>query len=515
MKYVASLTRATLVAALGMGFGIPSVLAFDSGSTGADGALNPTVNTEIQLPESGILNYTSVNIPAGVTVKFRRNTANTPVYLLASGDVTIAGAIDVSGQDAKPTGTYGDGNLGDDGIPGEGGPGGFDGGRGGRDDQQLRAAIIRGGAGLGPGGGAGGIEGNDNCNTTTGYWKYVGTGGAHAFNVYKPSTRNYCANNYGPFSKAYGNELLQPLLGGSGGGGGRGGANYPGSGGGGGGGAILVAASGTLRITGSINARGGDGGGIAGTNVGGQGAGGAGGAIRLMASKVEGNGNLYAEGGCINYSNSRRQRCGTTGYTTEHGGSDGRIRIEGEAITFSGNSYPAYIGDTPGPVFLSNPPTLRIASVAGRAVPANTTGVADVVLPASASEEPMDVVFESSNIPLGNQVTLRAVPAYGTVVEATSGAIEGSAAAGSASVSITLPSGPTILQASTTYSITVASLNDRVLEERLSGFAQNERVERVDVTVALEGSAQATLVTESGKQFQLPYAALAAVGFRG
>ena len=44
--------------------------AFNSGSTGADGALSPTVNTEIQLPESGILNYTTVNIPSGVTVKF-------------------------------------------------------------------------------------------------------------------------------------------------------------------------------------------------------------------------------------------------------------------------------------------------------------------------------------------------------------------------------------------------------------------------------------------------------------
>ncbi len=69
--------------------------AFNSGSTGADGALNPTVNTEIQLPPSGILNYTTVNIPAGVTVKFKKNAANTPVFILASGDVTIAGKIDI------------------------------------------------------------------------------------------------------------------------------------------------------------------------------------------------------------------------------------------------------------------------------------------------------------------------------------------------------------------------------------------------------------------------------------
>ena len=95
--------------------------AFSSGSTGADGALSPTVNTEIQLPESGILNYTTVNIPAGVTVKFKKNTANTPVFILASGNVTIAGTVDIRGGDATATGTYGDGALGDDAIPGAGG----------------------------------------------------------------------------------------------------------------------------------------------------------------------------------------------------------------------------------------------------------------------------------------------------------------------------------------------------------------------------------------------------------
>lgn len=512
---LASLTRATLATALALGLALPSAHAFDSGSTGADGAFNPTVSTEIQLPESGILNYTSVNVPAGVTVKFRKNSANTPVYLLASGDVTIAGTIDVTGEDARPTGTYGDGNLGDDGIPGDSGPGGFAGGRGGRDDQQLRPAIIRGGAGLGPGGGAGGLEGNDGCNTTTGYWKYVGTGGAYASPVYRPSVSNYCGYQYGAASRPYGASVLQPLVGGSGGGGGRGGANYPGSGGGGGGGAILIASSGTLRVTGTINARGGDGGGLAGTNAGGQGAGGSGGAIRLIGSRVEGAGALYAEGGCINFNNNRRQRCGTNGYTTEFGGSEGRIRIEGDAITFSGTSSPAYVSDTPGAVFIADAPTLRIATVAGQPVPQTTTGMADVVLPASASEGPMEIGFQTSNVPLGNLVKLRAVPAYGSVVEVESPGIGGSEAEGTAVASITLPAGPSTLQATTTYTIVVAALNDSGLEARLAGLAHNERVEKVEVTVALEGAATATLITASGKHYELPYAALAAAGFRG
>ena len=124
-------------------------LGFDSGSTGADGALNPTVNTQLQLPPSGIFNFTSVNIPSGVTVTFKKNTTNTPVTILASGSVTIDGLLNVSGLSSTNVGAAGDGNIGDDGVPGAGGPGGFDGGRGG-------SPQGSGGNGLGPGGGEAG-----------------------------------------------------------------------------------------------------------------------------------------------------------------------------------------------------------------------------------------------------------------------------------------------------------------------------------------------------------------------
>jgi hypothetical protein len=50
-----------------------TALAFDSGSTGADGDFNPPVSVEVPLPPNGILNYRSVNIPLGVTVRFKRN----------------------------------------------------------------------------------------------------------------------------------------------------------------------------------------------------------------------------------------------------------------------------------------------------------------------------------------------------------------------------------------------------------------------------------------------------------
>ena len=58
-------------------------------------------------------------------------------------------------------------------------------------------------------------------------------------------------------------------------------------------------------------------------------------------------------------------------------------------------------------------------------------------------------------------------------------------------------------------------MEDRALREQLSRLAQNETVEKVEVTVALQGGARATLITTSGKAFELPYETLAAVGFKG
>ena len=507
--------RSALVATISTALAVSTASAMDSGSTGGDGALNPTASVEIQLPESGVLNYTTVNIPVGVTVSFRKNSTNTPVFMLASGDVIIAGIVSIVGADGAATGTYGDGVLSDDGAPGAGGPGGFSGGHGGTADVQQRIELIRGGNGLGPGGGAGGMEGGNACDPVLGYYKYIGIGGSYANTVYRPRTAWQCGAAYGPHADPYGSQLLQPLIGGSGGGGGRGGTNYAGSGGGGGGGAILIASSGTLRVTGTIDANGGDGGGLAGTGVGGQGAGGSGGAIRLMGTRVEGNGKLYANSGCINLNNNKRQNCGYSGNSSDYGGSPGRIRIEGDAIAFNGTSQPAFVGDTPGAVFIAGSPALRIASVAGQVVPSNPTGVADLMLPASASASPVQIGFETTNVPVGNVVKLRVVPKSGVLTEAITPAIVGSTAAGTAQLSITLPAGASTLQATTTYTVILASLEDEGLMERISRLAQNERVEKIEITVPLDGEAIAKLITVSGKHHELPYTAVAALGFRG
>ena len=93
---------------------VSSFATVNSGSTGADGAFNPTANAVVQIPPSGVFNYTSVNIPSGVTITYKKNVSNTPVTILVSGDVTIAGTIDVSAP----------ANSGDISIGGVGGPGG-------------------------------------------------------------------------------------------------------------------------------------------------------------------------------------------------------------------------------------------------------------------------------------------------------------------------------------------------------------------------------------------------------
>ena len=214
----------------------PTALAqFNSGSTGADGALNVTTNTTLDLPPNGIFNFTTIDVAGGVTLRFNRNALNTPVYLLATGDVIIRGNIDVSG---------GNRNGAD---PGKGGPGGFDGGFG----------AFQGfpdGDGQGPGGGKPSLR----------YGAAFGLSGASGVNT-----------------NIYGNTLLSPLIGGSGGSAGNGGG-----GGGGGGGAILIASSTRVTILGLITASGGVG-------IGG----GSGGAIRVVAPVIDGTGSLQVSGG--------------------------------------------------------------------------------------------------------------------------------------------------------------------------------------------------------------------------
>jgi hypothetical protein len=497
-NFALTIKRAVLA---GLCFAPGLSFAFDSGSTGADGAFNPTVNTVLQLPESGVFNFTTVNIPSGVTVTFKKNTRNTPVIFLASGNVTIAGTLSVAGTKAPDVGAAGDGNLGDDGMPGIGGPGGYDGGRGGQ-----TSSTKLGGGGLGPGGGGQGTPSSTNWSSTS-YGLGGGGGGFSAAGLANQMWQNYgsSATTYGAINGAgasYGSNLLLPLIGGSGGGGGGAGPSFGGSGGGGGGGAILVASSGTVNVTGTITASGGNGGDANGVGSGGTGGGGSGGGIRIVATTIAGNGPIQATAGNAGFSSYYNP------YSHGGKGADGRIRLEAESFTRTAATSPSYTTGAPGQLFVAGMPTLAISSVAGVAAPAVPTGNADINLPAD-TPNPVTIVLNTSGVPVGNTVKLTVTPAYGAPIVVTSPALTGTTASATTSVSVTLPSGPSVLSATTTYTI-VAALGDL-----MSIYAQGERVEKITLAATLGGNSAATLITVSGKEYAAPPAALALAGISG
>ena len=461
--------------------------AFNSGSTGVDGDFNPTANIKLPLPADGVFNFKSVNIPANVTVTFARNAANTPVTLLVQTDATIAGTIDVSGQKSADTGSAGDQNLADDGIPALGGPGGFDGGAGGYPVNPSIGLSTRGGDGQGPGGGIGNIYCNYvyDPNGSSSYG-LGGSGGGFGMDGPKGTAGN--CHNAVVGGKSYGNYQLQPLIGGSGGGG-SGGARYyvRGIAGGGGGGALLLAVTGTVNVTGKILANGGGSGNngvISGygsnkDSVSESAGGGSGGAIRIMASALKGNGQITANGGSSSASGN---------------GGAGRIRFEVESNFLSTAPSPLSVNtSTPGLIFIPNHPSLAIASVAGVALGSNS----EISIPASTTN-PVNVVINATGIPTGTLVALTAKPENDAGVSAAPSALVGTAENSSATLSVDLPVGASILEASTTFVITA------FLGNQLAPYAGNERVEKITLVASTGGESETRFITVSGKTYPAP-----------
>jgi hypothetical protein len=338
---------------------------FSSGSDGTDGiyapsgpagtviTFDPTQFTGTRVA-ANIFNFTTITIPAGVTVRLSGNVINGPVLWLAQGNVNIQGTIDLSGTSGHRY-TVNPFTR----VPSVPGAGGYAGQVGGNAAQPPLP-------GDGPGGGATGT-----CTFTP-----YGRGGAFT-----------------------GNQFLIPLVGGSGGGGfHRCGNSDFGTGGGAGGGALLIASSTQITIgsTGKISANGGDGADPAGTD----GGGGAGGAIRLVSNTITGTGILTASGGCgIN-----------TGDAFYHGGR-GRIRLEAYTISFSGalGSGGCFTGITgqsaPFPLLLATagPPTARVISIAGVPINANPNTFPDTTINTTSA---VPVVIQTHNIPTTATVNL-------------------------------------------------------------------------------------------------------------
>lgn len=359
---------------------------FDSGSDGSDGAFNPTANLEVDLsvaaavswatpspvPGQGVYDaqqwavvfkFTTIDIPSGVTVTFANHPKGAPVVFLASGDVTINGTIDVSGDDADADLVI---------RYAEPGPGGLAGGA-------DWSGLPVGSAGFGPG------AGQDGPNAGGGGGGY-GTSGQGSVGFGVPTAGG----------AVYGNSAILPLVGGSGGGGGTGG-------GGAGGGAVLIASSGDLYLgtNSEIRAGGGNGG-----PSGFWGGGGSGGAIRLIANLLSGAGTLTAVGGTGNIAEGKG-----------HGG-DGRIRLEATVITTTDPGNPLYTADDPGPVFpLPGTPTLRAIMVDSSPISADPrAGVQTVDADVLTDTSLVDLQIEAANIPVGYVVDVIGAPAAGAQV---------------------------------------------------------------------------------------------------
>jgi len=419
------------------GFALPAnAQNFSSGSDQSDGAFDLTgtppgtvvnfVPTNFPGDQHAldIFNFTSITIPAGVTVKLSGQTINAPVYWLASGDVDIEGTIDLSGQDGLPPAA----NL-DARRRTQASPGGYNGGVGGKTDGSSSASLPVAQAGDGPGGGGAGA-----------YFYVNGCGNPSATPAFG-----------GTFS---GNLFLVPLVGGSGGGGGLlvgtiGSTPY-GASGGAGGGALLVASSTTITVNGVIAANGGKGGYSGGATGGcdgvtvapGYGGGGSGGGIRLAANTVAGSGTLTAAGGALTC-------CANTA------GGNGVVRIEAFTDSFTGTVGGTQSTASPVATFVptSPPPSVTVVSVNSASVeepPTGSLATPDVTIDTSSS---VTLAVQATGIPDGTVITLHVFSDNNTDQTVQTTALSG----GQGSASLTFPSGYSLNYVKATWTTTSGS----------------------------------------------------------
>lgn len=246
----------------------------------------------------------------------------------------------------------------------------------------------------GPGGFRGGATG------TLGTGSGLGMGGATTGN----STASYASS--------YGNPSVLPLIGGSGGQGGTAG-----------GGAILIAAAGSIQVTGSITSLG-----LAGgfPNY----SAGSGGAIRLVANSISGSGSIDVR-------------------------NDGRIRLE--ANTVSGNlvTLPQTIAvppATPPTIWPGNDaPTVKITNVDSSATPVVPTAPLDLAADVGVSTNGASTVsIQTTNFPINGVVQVRAAPKFGTAAWITAVFQSGDSTSATWTATVTFPTGFTTLQARAT-----------------------------------------------------------------
>jgi hypothetical protein len=328
---VLALTAALLVA-------LSSGVAAAALSDGSDGAFHPLGSMTLDLPPDGIFNFTTIDIPTGVTVRFRGNVDNTPVVLRATGAVTVGGVIDVSAGGVS---------LADLANPAlgyirpattrVGGPGGGRGGDAGFGDTTCTGTDCRDAtAGSGPAGGQPGPT-----PTHSGLKVYGVAGGGGGMATPGEAAERYTTGVPGSASVPY----PVVLTGGSGGGGGSGwyffGVALGGGAGGGGGGALQISTPDAITVGGSLLGLGANGG-WSFANSGGQGGpggGGSGGTVALLGDSAV----TLMPGALVDMTGGFGGGLGTQRYTDnpqafENGarGGTGYLYVAGAQVTLGG-----------------------------------------------------------------------------------------------------------------------------------------------------------------------------------
>ena len=166
---------------------------------------------------------------------------------------------------------------------------------------------------------------------------------------------------------------------------------------------------------------------------------------------------------------------------------------------FNGSSTPSNIISfaLPHPIASPTSPSLKIASIGGVNAPSSPLGtlqgVPDVIVP-STQTNPVTVALEASNLPLGTIIQVTLTPSKGARTTVQSTGLTGTEAASTATASITLPGGISVVSALAVIDLTLAKLEPM--------FLDGERVRRIEVAATFGERSELIYVTESGRRIK-------------
>jgi hypothetical protein len=147
-------------------------------------------------------------------------------------------------------------------------------------------------------------------------------------------------------------------------------------------------------------------------------------------------------------------------------------------------------------------------SVAGINAPVSPLGSlhapADIIVKNTVTN-PVDVVIKGRNIPVGTIVTLSLIPQTGAETSVQTGGLAGTAAASTATASVSLPDGKCVLFASATIDLTGTPIAMRL---KMDG----EPVDKILVAATYGGPSKVTYVLHSGRKIMIAALPLGANG---